>query len=89
MDVDNVLGMDGCISMDSCTLHRHILYRIMLMGRGILPTQPMAAIIKFMSLLMHLTLSFYLCHNVIQLHFRSHIKGYHESTNKMSMVMFE
>lgn len=33
--MDNVLGLDGGISMDTSTLHWRIVNRVMLMGRGI------------------------------------------------------
>lgn len=34
MDMGNVLGLDGWISMDTCILHWHNLHWVMLMDRG-------------------------------------------------------
>lgn len=36
MDMDNALELDGCISMDTCALHRRIFNWVMFMDRGML-----------------------------------------------------
>lgn len=38
MDMDNALELDGYISMDTSSLHRHFFNWVMLMGRGTLPS---------------------------------------------------
>lgn len=38
MDMGNALELDCYISMDTCTVHRHIFNWVMLMGRGTLPS---------------------------------------------------
>lgn len=84
MDVVNVLGMDGCISMDTCTLHWHILYWAMLMGRGMLQSSDIN--IKLKRLLMHL-ISIYMCNSTSLLTpQKKKIRGKKE---EMNLIMVE